>query len=94
MNYDVILRLKIVHLYIYVHIPSVAGGSMEEEIATTRDQSVRLQELVQFYTRLLSQGIISYSDEVTSARRGYQFLTGPSGISETHRKAGNCKEIC
>ena len=67
---------------------------MERNIAATRYHMVRLQELVQFQTRLLSQGLQTYSDEVASARRGLQYYTGPSGISETLNLAGNSEEKC
>ena len=67
---------------------------MEGSLAATRIHMVRLQELVRFQSRLLSQGLSTYTDEVASARRGLQFYTGPSGIGETLKIAENGEEKC
>ena len=56
---------------------------MERKLTSIREHVVRLQELVQSQKRLLSQGIVSHSDESASARRRFQFLTGPSCKEET-----------
>ena len=67
---------------------------MEGSLAATRIHMVRLQELVRFQSRLLSQGLSTYTDEVASARRGLQFYTGPSGIGETLKAVENGEEKC
>ena len=55
---------------------------------------VRLQELVQLYRRLKSQDLVIFSDEVASARRRFQFHTGPSGIDETLKNVSSSEGIC
>ena len=67
---------------------------MEGRLTSTRDQVVRLEELVQSHRRLLSQDLVKFSDEVASARRRFQSLTGPSGISETLEKIRLGKDLC
>ena len=67
---------------------------MDTKLTPARDHVVRLQELVQSYRRLLSKGIVMFSDEVASARRRLQFNTGPSGISETLKNLSKCEEMC
>ena len=67
---------------------------MDTKLTPARDHVVRLQELVQSYRRLLSKGIVMFSDEVASARRRLQFHTGPSGISETLKNLSKCEEMC
>ena len=67
---------------------------MDSKLAPARDHVVRLQELVQLYKRLMDQDLVMFSDEVASARRRYQFYTGPRGISETLRKLRSGEEMC
>ena len=67
---------------------------MEGGLAATRIHMVRLRELVKFQSRLLSQGLSTYTDEVASARRGLQFYTGPSEIRETLKIVENGEEKC
>ena len=63
-------------------------------MTTTSDLIVRIEELAKSYGRLFASNLVTRSDEVASARRRYQFLTGPSGIVELKRKlkegAVNC----
>ena len=67
---------------------------MDTKLTPARDHVVRLQELVQSYRRLLSKGIVMFSDEVASARRRFQSLTGPSGINDTLERLRLGKEVC
>ena len=50
------------------------------------DHIVRLEELAKSQGRLMNSNSVTHSDEVASARRRYQFLTGPSGKEELKRK--------
>ena len=61
-------------------IASAAGGQEVKLWITTRDHIVRLEVLILFQRKLLTQGLVSHSDEVASARRRFQYLTGPSEI--------------
>ena len=75
-------------------IQLVSWRTMESRLTPARDHVVRLQELIKSYVRLLDQGIVNHSDEAASARRRYQFLTGPSGIWETLKEVSNWKDKC
>ena len=67
---------------------------MEGRLTSTREHVVRLEELVQSHKRLLSQDLVKFSDEVASARRRFQSLTGPSGISDTKERLRLGKDVC
>ena len=70
---------------LYVHTASVAGGCGIKSVTTTSDLIVRIEELANSYGRLFASNLVTRSDEVASARRRCQFLTGPSGIAELKR---------
>ena len=59
---------------------SAAGGWRSKALTVTRIHLTRLEELVSFQRRLIASGLVARSDEVASARRRLQFLTGPSGL--------------
>ena len=67
---------------------------MYSRLTPTRDHVVRLQELVKSYRRLIAQDLVNFSDEAASARRRFQFNTGPSGIGETLRNLSKSEELC
>ena len=59
---------------------SAAGGWRSKTLTAARIQATRLEELVGFQEKLIASGLVARSDEVASARRRLQFLTGPSGM--------------
>ena len=59
---------------------SAAGGWRSKIYTAVRIQVTRLEELVRFQDKLVASGLVARSDEVASARRRLQFLTGPSGV--------------
>ena len=59
---------------------SAAGGWRSKIYTAVRIQVTRLEELVRFQYKLIASGLVARSDEVASARRRLQFLTGPSGV--------------
>ena len=59
---------------------SAAGGCERKSITGNSDHVVRLEELAKSQVRLINSGLVSRSDELASARRRFQSLTGPSGI--------------
>ena len=58
---------------------SAAGGWRSKALTVTRIHITRLEELVSFQRRLITSGLVAWSDKVASARRRLQYLTGPSG---------------
>ena len=73
---------------------SAAGGWSSNTWASIRDHTVRLEELVKSQRRLMDSGLVSRSDEVASARRRFQFLTGPSGIEKLKEQLENGTVSC
>ena len=59
---------------------SAAGGCERKSITSNSDYIVRLEELAKSQVRLIESGLVSRNDELASARRRFQSLTGPSGI--------------
>ena len=72
-----------------------AAGGWEIKIWTAlRDHTVRLEVLIGSQRRLLTRGLVAHSDEIASARRRFQFLTGPSGIEWVKCELRKETEIC
>ena len=72
-----------------------AAGGWEIKIWTAlRDHTVRLEVLIGSQRRLLTRGLVAHSDEIASARRRFQFLTGPSGIEWVKCELRKGTDIC
>ena len=58
---------------------SGAGNSCGSRWTAARDQEVRMEELLHFLQALVDKGLVTRNDEMASARRTLQHLTGQSG---------------
>ena len=58
------------------------------------DHIARLEELAKSQGRLMDSNSVTRSDEVATARRRYQYITGPSGIDELKRTLMEGSENC
>ena len=78
---------KLSNLYISTmdNTASGAGRTCGTEWTTVRQQEIRTEELVRHHRRLLELGLVERKDELASARRRFNHLTGQSGLDSMRR---------